>query len=156
MTDNRLRHLPADIIDTLVENEGRDVTLRFEENVSMPSEGFSNHSYTTETLQERNITVTVELADIEDGGTTLICFVTISHEEKMRLGLNPDAVGERDVNIEITSNDHDDDGWDRPTAYVVPKMTDNGARQHVESGYSLATSAPLHEVGTLRAITTDS
>lgn len=151
-TNEKPRRTPADLVKALVANDGREVTLHFEGKISMPIEGFENRSYSHETLPERTITVTVTAAEIEDGGITLTCFVALDHDEKIRLGLNPDAVGEGNIELEIWSNAVENDGWERPTAYITPQMTSEGAKQHVESEYSSTHSAPRHEVGTLRGI----
>ena len=152
MSRPRPRLTPADIVEALVANEGREVTLHFEDWPSVPSEPYDNRSYSHETIREKSITATVETAEIEDGGITLISFATVGHDEKMRLGLNPEAVGERVVELEIHSDDHDGDGWGRPIVHITPEVSEAGARQHVESGYSLATSPPRHEVGELRGV----
>lgn len=155
-----------ELVSALADNEGNRVTLHFEEPITIPTEGYNGHSYSMKELDETSVHVEIETVDVEDLASTLICFAEIAREERARLGINPDAVedfleifAQRDTTgtsaeeAEQAISDGDTDAlgdWERrPVARVPVKNTDKGAKRHVESGYSLQTSPPDHEIGTI-------
>lgn len=151
------------IISTIVENEGNEVELQFEEQPTVPSGPYNGVSHEIDTLSEKNIRATIETAEIEDGGETLISLASLDHDEVMRLDLNPDAITGVPAEVEIyamrkwpedvdtESDDVEELPWkDYPTATVRPAMDGDGHRQIVESGYSR--SPPEYDLGRVKDV----
>lgn len=151
-------------ISTLVDNVGKEVEIRFSGPPEFPSSGYDGISYSHETTPETTIRAKVETAEIDDWGLEFISFITLDHDEVMRLGLNPDAVG-NPVEIEIYAirdeENRDDETdienlpWEvRPTARMRVEQTKEGARRHVEAGYAHQYMPPNHEIGEIRGVET--
>ena len=80
------------LVQTLCDAEGRDVVLRFNDQMSVPASKYDGSVYHKETLPTVTLNATISHASIEDAGTTLICFAKIDREELDRVGIDPSIV----------------------------------------------------------------
>jgi len=82
----------ASIVRTLCDAEGRDVVLRFEDEISFPTGKYNGWSYQSGTVSKATLNATIQHASIEDGGLNLMCFVSVEMEELNRVGIDSSGV----------------------------------------------------------------
>ncbi|KYH24396.1 hypothetical protein HAPAU_33790 [Halalkalicoccus paucihalophilus] len=82
----------SSIVRTLSNAEGRDVVLRFDDTISVPTEKYDGRSYQSDTLPKATLNVTIQHASIEDEGMYLMCFGGVKMEELDRVGIDSSVV----------------------------------------------------------------
>ncbi len=82
----------ASIVRTLCEAEGRDVVLRFDGPVSVPTAKYDGRSYQSDTLPKATLNATIQYAEIEELEGVLMCFAGIEMEELDRVGIDSSVV----------------------------------------------------------------
>lgn len=122
----------ASLVQILCNSEARDVTFRFQEPISVPTEKYDGRSYQRDTLPKATLNATIEHARIEDCGEVLMCFASVDLSELDRLGIDPsvvytepiDGVPERCMVDVWASRDFSDE----------PDITPAEAEQAIEEG----------------------
>lgn len=82
----------ASIVQTLCKAEGRDVTFRFKEPISVPTEKYDGRSYQSDTLPKATLHATIQRAEVEHLEGVLMCFATVAMDELDRTGIDPSVV----------------------------------------------------------------
>ena len=82
----------ASLVRTLCDAEGRDVTFRFGEPISVPTEKYDGQTYQSDTLPKATLHATIQHADVEHLEGVLMCFAKIDTDELNRTGIDPSIV----------------------------------------------------------------
>jgi len=88
------------LAETLCENEGNVVTLRFNDGIRAPTSRYNGRSYEVETLEKATLEAKIGMASIEDLGENLMCTAEISLDELERVGLRAESVYTEEVDGE--------------------------------------------------------
>ena len=82
----------ASIIRTLCEAEGRDVVLRFDGPIGVPTGKYNGRSYQHDTLPKATLHATIQHAEVEHLDGVLMCLAGIELEELERVGIDSSVV----------------------------------------------------------------
>lgn len=82
----------ASLVRTLSNAEGRDVTFRFKEPISAPTEKYDGRSYQSDTLPKATLNATIQCAEVEHLEGVLMCFARVDMDELDRTGIDPSVV----------------------------------------------------------------
>lgn len=156
MTSNAESVDGGPIGDALVEYEGEEVVLCFDDRLTVPTSAYDGHSYQTETTDETTIRVTVAEALIEDEGASLHAFLEVDNDERERVGISPDAIGSDEEGAVIvigTSRDHPNDRWDDPKASISVRCNSRCHERRAEGARpQIQYDPPNHPLGTVRNV----
>lgn len=139
------------MIDQLTDLEGEKVTLCFTDRISVPTEKYNGHSYSETRLEEWSLPVTINMAELEDGGITFICLAEIDPSDAESMGIDLQVV--EGVEIIAGRDSSSQDAWpDVLEAKTSVQRTKRAMEKYSESGQFIQYAPPDHTLGEIEAV----